>query len=167
MAGGTITEHIVLVADARSVRTARHWVVRLARSHGIGEQARSTVELLTSELATNAVRHTVGCEAMTVFVRVTDDWFVVAVRDDDPMPPTLSHPPAGAPGGRGVALVDRLASEWGVEDDGPLGKRVWFAVPRAVDRPDDPDGPRRAPAGAVGRTLPVPAHAPLSTAIAP
>jgi anti-sigma regulatory factor (Ser/Thr protein kinase) len=147
MAAGTVTEHIALVADARSVRTARHWALQLARVHGVDEQACSTVELLTSELATNAVRHTVDSEAMTVSVHVTPDRFVVAVRDDDPMPPTLRHPPAGAPGGRGVELVDRLASEWGVEDDGPDGKRVWFAVPRAADRVTDgadPDPSRDA-----------------------
>jgi anti-sigma regulatory factor (Ser/Thr protein kinase) len=132
MAAGTVTERIALVADARSVRTARHWALRLARVHGVDEHACSTVELLTSELATNAVRHTVDSEAMTVSVHVTPERFVVSVRDDDPMPPTLRHPPAGAPGGRGVALVDRLAAEWGVQDEGPQGKSVWFAVPRAV-----------------------------------
>lgn len=163
MAGGLVIEHIVLVADARSVRTARHWALRLARAHGVDERACSTVELLTSELATNAVRHTVDSEAMTVIVRVSADRFVVAVRDDDPMPPTLRHPPAGAPGGRGVALVDRLAAEWGVEDDGPNGKRVWFAVPRAADagaEQDDPDGAARRPAPG---TAPAPDRHPVPT----
>ncbi|HEY0216053.1 MAG TPA: ATP-binding protein [Cellulomonas sp.] len=133
MARGTVTEQIALVADPRSVRTARHWALELARSHGLDEQACSVIELLTSELATNAVRHTVDSDAMTISVTVTPDRFVVAVRDDDPMPPTLSSPPAGAPGGRGVALVDRLSAEWGVDDEGPTGKRVWFAVVRTID----------------------------------
>ncbi len=133
MTRGTVTEQIALVADPRSVRTARHWALELARSHGLDERARWVVELLTSELATNAVRHTVDSDAMTVSVLVTEDRFVVAVRDDDPMPPTLSSPPAGAPGGRGVALVARLSTQWGVDDEGPAGKRVWFAVARTID----------------------------------
>ena len=33
-----------------------------------------------------------------------------------------------SPSGRGMAIVDELAGDWGVEHI-PEGKRVWFEVP--------------------------------------
>ena len=42
--------------------------------------------------------------------------------------PVLRHVDAMATGGRGVALIDQLATGWGVEEEPEDGKTVWFDV---------------------------------------
>lgn len=93
-----------------------------------------TVSLLVSEVATNALIHGVG----QVRVRVVPQSKGVRIEVIDGSA-TLPHPRDAAlldEGGRGLALVDALASSWGAEPTG-AGKTVWFEVGAAVDtRPD-------------------------------
>jgi hypothetical protein len=57
----------------------------------------------------------------------------VAVYDDDPALPVHRQPDAERPGGRGLHLLDRIATRWGAEpSDG--GKVVWFELDRPADR---------------------------------
>lgn len=90
-----------------------------------------TVQLLLSELATNAVLHA-GGSGFTVGVQVLPEGAVrLTVADDSPRPPRLRDFGTGATTGRGVALVAELARGWGVEprsapDD--VGKVVWCEV---------------------------------------
>jgi hypothetical protein len=44
--------------------------------------------------------------------------------------PTRKDAAAGDTSGRGVDLVNTLASAWGVERL-PVGKAIWFEVPRS------------------------------------
>src|SRR5438105_3704377 len=80
--------------------------------------------LLTSELATNAVRH-----AGTPFV-VRIAWngptLHVEVSDSDPTPPVPRVPKNGA-GGFGLRLLAELADSWGARRS-PAGKTIWFDV---------------------------------------
>ncbi|MFE4590628.1 ATP-binding protein [Streptomyces laurentii] len=84
------------------------------------------VRLCVSELLTNVIRH-VG-EGTPVTVRVTSSYtgrLRVGVSDPDPRAwPILQDVGAGAESGRGLALVDAVALQWGVEP-GPAGKTVW------------------------------------------
>ena len=59
----------------------------------------------------------------------------VEVHDADPTLPARREPDAERPGGRGLLLLEHLATSWGVEaaDD---GKVVWFEVPRRSAAPD-------------------------------
>jgi DNA-binding NarL/FixJ family response regulator len=86
-----------------------------------------TVELLLSELVTNAVVH--ANSSPDVALRLLPDRLHVAVTDR--MQLDLDRPPADddAESGRGLSLVEALASSWGTVpvDD---GKIVWFDVPR-------------------------------------
>ncbi len=52
------------------------------------------------------------------------------VEIDDPSPevPVLRHPDHGDEHGRGVLLVDQLATDWGVEPHPERGKTVWFEI---------------------------------------
>jgi anti-sigma regulatory factor (Ser/Thr protein kinase) len=81
--------------------------------------------LLTSELATNAVRH--ARSPFEVRVEVLDCCLRVAVEDDDPRPPARREASLADTNGRGIMLVDTLADAWGMERAGD-GKRVWFQV---------------------------------------
>ena len=83
-----------------------------------------TLVLLTSELATNAVRHA-GTD-FDVVVDRTADGVRVAVADEASVAPLL---PVRAPeGGFGLGIVAELAERWGT-DGGPTGKTVWFELP--------------------------------------
>lgn len=86
------------------------------------------LRLLVSELVTNAVRHphsqghiemTVGLAGARVRVEVSDPGNGFAK-------PAVSQPPPDAIGGRGLLIVDRVASRWGVTNGKPT--RVWFEL---------------------------------------
>ena len=116
-------------ASTGRIPECRRHAVGLARDAGASEHALRVVALLTTEAVTNAIHH--GPAAGTVSLDVTcDDGCVhVAVGDASAAPPVLRRVEPAAGGGRGVMLVDTLASAWGVDlgDDGT--KVVWFEVP--------------------------------------
>jgi anti-sigma regulatory factor (Ser/Thr protein kinase) len=102
--------------------------VRLASGPAAAAKARSQVRaaiaawnapadadvavLLTSELVTNAVKHTMG-QAITLGIRCTRDRLRVDVHDRSPDPPVLTDSPADAETGRGLMLVASLSAAWG------------------------------------------------------
>ena len=91
------------------------------------------VQLLVSELVTNAVVHA-GSD-VEVAVRLLGDSLRIEVLDHAPVAQLRpSTPPDEAESGRGLLLVETIATSWGVEAfDG--GKVVWFEVARP-DRTD-------------------------------
>jgi DNA-binding NarL/FixJ family response regulator len=114
-----------LPADPASVRAARALVVE-----ALGEEADDllfSLELLTSEVVSNAVQH--AGSAPRIEAHLGPDTVRVAVYDDDPGMPAHRHPDADRPGGRGLHLLDKVATRWGVEPVGS-GKVVWFELDR-------------------------------------
>lgn len=98
--------------------------------HQVDEKVTGIVELLTSELVTNALVHARGAEGLSVYV-----WpRVIRVEVDDlsALLPTPRRAGLEAVSGRGLTIVDALARSWGVET-GRRGKRVWFEVDRLAD----------------------------------
>ncbi len=91
------------------------------------------VELLVSELVTNAVRHSDSGRRAHGVVRlvVADDGHAlhVAVIDEGSSEhvPRMRPLSADSDGGRGLWLVDQIASEWGAYED-RAGHVVWFQV---------------------------------------
>jgi anti-sigma regulatory factor (Ser/Thr protein kinase) len=93
-----------------------------------------TLRLLVTELVTNSVRHT-DCDSLMLRVAVGKSAVLTEVTDDgavfDPAAQALVEAEAHDPdGGWGLFLVERLARNWGVKDDG-RSKRVWFELARA------------------------------------
>lgn len=119
---------ISFTASLAAIPTSRSWVVAWAEEHGSSEAARRLIALLTTELVTNAVRHGPEAGQVTLSATLVDGDYRVAVKDESPVPPRLRHVGARAPGGRGVMLVDRLASAWGVDPVGAGAKSVWFRI---------------------------------------
>jgi CheY-like chemotaxis protein/anti-sigma regulatory factor (Ser/Thr protein kinase) len=112
--------------DDTAPRSAR-LLVRDALGNGDVELLESA-ELLVSEVVNNAVTHAES--APRVDVEVATHVLRVLVHDDDPTPPELRDPVVAEAGGRGLLILDRLASRWGVEPEGD-GKVVWFELDRA------------------------------------
>lgn len=98
------------------------------RAQGAPAAALDVIELLTGELLANAVLH--GPDEGDILVRTWRSGQVVsvAVSDASLRHPILRAPALTAAGGRGMMLVDALASSWGVDDGGTAGKTVWFTV---------------------------------------
>ena len=83
------------------------------------------VELLVTELVTNAVKH--GDDPIRVELEWDGEAVWVTVEDGCAAMPALMAPPPEADGGRGLLLVDQMADEWGVARVG-TGKQIWFAL---------------------------------------
>ena len=112
----------MLVAETRSAAHARAFVSEHLTDHGMPDLV-DDIELVVSELATNAIVHaqtpfTVNLFASeeTVFLEVSDgshdEPFSVVARPLDPS-------------GRGLAIVQALSRDWGVLAGAAGGKSVW------------------------------------------
>lgn len=106
------------------MRAARHAVAAaLADSRYPGDH--DMVLLLASELITNAVRHAATPFDLSVLVDALG--VTVAVVDHDQVhPPRLRNPAPEATSGRGLRIVEELATSWGTEPLDGDSKRVWF-----------------------------------------
>jgi len=113
-----------LGATARSVRDARGAMRRLFEGWGLSSLA-ETAELCTSELATNAVLH--AHSPVLLIAARTADGVRIEVQDEAPGAVHAGSLETAGERGRGLALVNALASCWGVDQhDG--GKSVWFEL---------------------------------------
>lgn len=83
--------------------------------------------LLTSELVTNAVLYAIG--PISVRVDASAHGVVVEVEDRRRDALVLRGPRDDrVEGGRGLAIVDAIATSWGVDRGSQNGKCVWFAL---------------------------------------
>jgi anti-sigma regulatory factor (Ser/Thr protein kinase) len=111
---------------------ARRAIARLRAD--LDPPLRETLRLLVTELVTNSVRHT-NCQAFTLRIAIGKAAVLTEVADDGP---TFDLKPCEDEDGRasdpdtgwGLFLVQRLARDWGVKEEG-RSKRVWFELARA------------------------------------
>ncbi len=130
---------ITVTADTDSIAAVRHFI-RAAAHTLMSSVDLDVAELLASELAANAVALDAG--EVTITVSAPGRGLRVEVRDFGYGRPLVSRPaPTDTRGGRGLLLVERLATQWGVDEFLP-GKIVWFelrglpaASPTASPRP--------------------------------
>jgi anti-sigma regulatory factor (Ser/Thr protein kinase) len=93
-----------------------------------------TLRLLVTELVTNSVRHT-DCDSLTLRIAIGKAAVLTEVADEAPSfdfesfatSESAAHDPDT---GWGLFLVEQLARNWGVKEDGDT-KRVWFELARA------------------------------------
>jgi CheY-like chemotaxis protein len=117
-------------SDVGSAQAARRFI--RGQLAGRDDGVLSAIELLVSELVTNAVLH--ATSAPRVDVALTSDLARIEVYDDDPTLPTPRDPGPAVVGGRGLLLVDRLSARWGAEARGS-GKVIWFEIDRDQPQP--------------------------------
>jgi len=83
--------------------------------------------LVVSELVTNAVVHTAG-PIQLIMRRLPSDRLWLGVRDDSDRMPQRRPVALDDLGGRGLAIIDRLADGWGVTSGDGSGKTVWLEL---------------------------------------
>jgi len=92
------------------------------------EEALSVLQLLVTEVVTNALRH--GSHPITMRLSEHTAGVLCEVGDGGVGLPRRRAPRALDTGGRGLQIVDALAAAWGViPASGGNGKTVWFEVP--------------------------------------
>lgn len=114
-----------LPCDSTAAGAARRLVVAECRSVGLDPEATDNAELLVSEVVTNAVIH--GRSDVRLRVRASPQRLRVEVGDDNSRRPSRVAMDAEALDGRGLTIVELVASAWGV-DAVDVGKVVWFEI---------------------------------------
>jgi len=125
MTGAVSWSHeVVLDSEPISALKARNFVC----THLIDHRLRyllDPVRLVTSELATNAILH--AHTPFTLMLARVDDTVMLTVHDGSASPPVAGDGDVLNLGGRGLAIVDLLSNDWGVEVDEGGTKSVWAA----------------------------------------
>ncbi|MFJ9979262.1 ATP-binding protein [Streptomyces cyaneofuscatus] len=103
-------------ADRRRPQQLRRMSCALLKVWGLPSYIDS-VELLISELVTNALRHGEG-PAVGVRICTDDDYLHVYVRDGSPRTPVLRPLDDDSEDGRGLHLVAAVVDQLDVSDDG-------------------------------------------------
>jgi anti-sigma regulatory factor (Ser/Thr protein kinase) len=124
-------------ADSESVRQSREFVIDILVDAPSDVQA--SIAMMVSELATNAFIH--GGSGFDVTIERARAFIRVEVRDEGIGAPALQSPGPSEPHGRGLQIVMKLSSEWGISrEPEQVGKTVWFKVNTRGDaRVDDGD----------------------------
>ena len=118
---------LTLPPDPIAARKAR----RALHEARLPDDLQHTVDLLSTEVIANAVRHANlrPDQKITFAARFVEDFIRVEVHDPGP-----GFDPEREREGRGFGLrmVDKLSSRWGVQRQ--QGTRVWFEVDRRSQR---------------------------------
>ncbi|HKR71250.1 MAG TPA: ATP-binding protein [Streptosporangiaceae bacterium] len=123
-----ILGRITLQAQPEQVREARRFITRAI---GPGHLHADTAELLTSELVTNAIRHSRSGQAggtVELIVAAKAASLLVSVIDNgsDGVMPHKGNDPGGE-SGNGLLLVESLSDDWGFASR--AGRTVvWFLL---------------------------------------
>jgi anti-sigma regulatory factor (Ser/Thr protein kinase) len=122
--GSTLRRSLPPTAESASVA---RWLVNDVLRGLVDEDTRDTAALLTTELVSNAIRHT--RDELVVTVRVAGGRLRVGVSDSSHRRPQLVQVGSRDTSGRGLHLVEAMADRWGVDpDERGLGKTVWFEL---------------------------------------
>jgi anti-anti-sigma regulatory factor/anti-sigma regulatory factor (Ser/Thr protein kinase) len=127
-----LRERLTLGPAPAAAGAARAFVRRLCARWELGALAEPAV-LVANELVTNAVVH--AQTPLELRVELRGQRLQVAVRDGDPRLVRLLATKNAAERGLGLALVNRLATAWGVRQDRAGGKVVWCVLDRSAPFP--------------------------------
>lgn len=123
----TLVHRFVLAGGEREVSLARRKVVDKVCTWGVplDDETADAIRLIASELIANAVVHGEGPVTVALYHR--SGRLVIDVLDGNPAAPQTSYAQAEDESGRGLTLVELLASRCGWEPAG-RGKRVWAEI---------------------------------------
>ncbi|MEU4998054.1 ATP-binding protein [Streptomyces sp. NPDC021622] len=128
---------VTLPSDPASVPAARKYVSNVLTEWGLPGDAEvaDTVRLIVSELATNAVQHTLGqSPTFTVGIELArEEQLRIGVTDSHPRYPKRLPAAVQQDNGRGMVIIRWLTAECGgrlsVTPTPEGGKTVWIALP--------------------------------------
>jgi anti-sigma regulatory factor (Ser/Thr protein kinase) len=128
-----VTEASVLLLPfaAASVGVARRRLVSDLIAADVYDSAVCDVALVISELFSNALRHAAPLPGAQIRVawQIEPDSVRVSVSDGGaPTVPELGEAAQGATGGRGLRIVEKLSTKWGMSTSED-GNTVWAEVP--------------------------------------
>lgn len=114
-----------------SMADLRAWARSWMRHNPSGADPDSVLLALT-ELVTNSAKHGTGPVDVSLRREPRQLWLSVSDRSDR-LP---VQPPTGddLEGGRGIALIDVLATSWGVRLRRPTGKTIWCRFTAAANQ---------------------------------
>lgn len=121
-----------LPRDVSAGRTAREALGTILEDVPVATP--DVARLLVDEVVNNAVEH--GSGAITLETCLTEAVLHVDVTDEGKSRPHLVDAGPGEGRGRGIYLLDRLASAWGVTEgarNGRVVKTVWFELPLVLE----------------------------------
>ncbi len=132
-----LPEHLVatwgIPADPGEVAHARSLACGRLADWEVPDEAAFVVELVVSELVTNAIRYG-GAPVQLRLIR--ERGLIVEVSDGGHTSPHLRRAAMEDEGGRGLFLVAQLTDSWGTRYT-PAGKTIWTEVP--LNPPQLPD----------------------------
>lgn len=111
--------------DLASTEQARRFVAEELQRRDVGEDALFRIQVLVTELVSNAIRHAGSGVELTV--TSGDEVIRIEARDEStarPAPAPLDGPTRH----RGLLLVEDLSQRWGVDMQAHPGKVVWCEV---------------------------------------
>ncbi|MFI9769495.1 ATP-binding protein [Streptomyces sp. NPDC052415] len=125
------------VAEARDA--ARVFLTDVQAKHGIpvSSRAMGMVQLVVSELVTNAQKYAPG--PCLLDMEISDGAVEVSVWDTDPTLPVAQSPDPGRVGQHGLEIVIGVCRSFEMRRE-PVGKRIRAAVALADDPGGDPAG---------------------------
>jgi anti-sigma regulatory factor (Ser/Thr protein kinase) len=110
-------DHVELPSSLFSPAQARVWAERALPGSRLSAAEHDDIMLLISELVTNAVRHARCDAAETVVIRLAASSACIRIEVSDRgagfAPIGITRPAPDAPRGRGLFVVDAIASRWG------------------------------------------------------
>jgi anti-sigma regulatory factor (Ser/Thr protein kinase) len=125
VSAATERQERVVVAEPASVRDARVWLSALATGL-VGDSKRPDLELVITEVVTNAVRHGSPGGVLRLAATPKAAFLCVQVTDEGagfvPRPGAMA---SDAHGGFGLFIVEKLTRRWGMTREDHC-TRVWF-----------------------------------------
>jgi anti-sigma regulatory factor (Ser/Thr protein kinase) len=110
-------DHVELPSALSSPAHARRWALGALAGSRLSAAEHDDVTLLISELVTNAVRHArpAGVETVVIRLAASPDRIRIEVSDRGSgfSPAAIPRPSRKDLGGRGLFIVDAIASRWG------------------------------------------------------
>lgn len=125
-----------LESDPRLVAVAREFVRSRLHAWELGDLTDDAV-LVASELVTNGVLH--ARTSIQLRLQCNSASLRIEVHDENPRLPTTTSCPPEATSGRGLGIVSRIASSWGIEHQ-DSGKIVWAELGPSTSWKEPDDG---------------------------